>query len=495
MTTMIMRLSQSRDGVFFAARSVTDKLMLGLLALFSIAGIAIGYSQGQLTLAAGAALLSIAPLALAHRVAVGQVAARMVAALAVVLLALALLQLSGGAVWARLAALALVMMLLGYCDQKVVLVAAFGWLFGDAVWAQQHGVAGGVIAAQLAVALVLTGVLTFLCYMLTTVLMRAQIGAEFARNVRDGKLDFPFSAKDIARSPMIAAMDAMQGDLRGTIGVAASSAREVADAAAELAAASARISSGVHLQADASAGAGNVANDMELTVSTIAERAAEAAKAAARSREAARNGGEVISEAADAMRRMAEAVEAASASVETLGAKSDAVGQVVQMIKTVAEQTNLLALNAAIEAARAGEAGRGFAVVADEVRKLSEQTNRATGDITRMVGEIIAVKDDVTERMSHAVEQVESGLSNAERASSAIEAILRRASRVDENIAGIEEALRTQREAAHSVAAAVARLSVGAAEASGESEGIANRSQQLAQTAQDLHGAVKRFAT
>ena len=163
------------------------------------------------------------------------------------------------------------------------------------------------------------------------------------------------------------------------------------------------------------------------------------------------------------------------------------------MIKTVAEQTNLLALNAAIEAARAGEAGRGFAVVADEVRKLSEQTNRATGDITRMVGEIIAVKNDVTERMARAVQEVEAGLGNAERASGAIEAILRRASRVDDNIAGIEEALRTQREAAHSVASAVARLSAVAAEASGESVAIAQRSQSLAQTAQDLHGAVARF--
>lgn len=493
MTTMIMRLSQSRDGVFFAARSVTDKLVLGLVGLGGLVAVAIGLGGGALTTAIVGALVALLPLAVSHRLAPGATPTRLIAMASVVVMAVLLLQLGGGAAWPRLAAVAMVMILLGYCDQKTVLLGAVLWACADAVWSSQHGVSSGQIAAQFGAMLVVTGVLAFLGFMLRTVLLRAQVGAEFAKAVKAGKLDFQFDEKEISRSPMIAAMHAMQDDLRGTVGVAASSARALAEAATELAAASARISAGVQAQADASASAGNVASDMEQTVGTISERAAEAANAAVRSREAARDGGAVISEAADAMRRMAEAVEAASASVETLGAKSDAVGQVVQMIKTVAEQTNLLALNAAIEAARAGEAGRGFAVVADEVRKLSEQTNRATGDITRMVSEIIEVKNDVTERMARAVQEVEAGLGNAERASGAIEAILRRASRVDDNIAGIEEALRTQREAAHSVAAAVARLSAVAAEASGESVAIANRSQLLAQTAQDLHGAVERF--
>ncbi|GAA5174200.1 hypothetical protein GCM10025771_03290 [Niveibacterium umoris] len=490
---MIMRLSQSREGVFFAARSVTDKLLLGLLGLFSLVAIALGAAQDQWGLAGGVAAVALLPLLIAHRAAPGESVTRIVAALATVLVSVTLLHLSGGAVWTRLAAVALVMMLLGYCDMKLMVGAAILWTVSCAVWNSQHGAANGAVAGEAAAMVVLIAVLAFLSYMLRTVLWRAQVGAEFARSVKEGKLDFRFEAREVARSPMIAAMDAMQVDLRGTVGVAAATARELVETAAELAAASERISAGVQAQADASASAGNVASDMEQTVGTIAERASEAANAAARSREAARDGGAVIGEAADAMRRMAEAVEAASASVETLGAKSEAVGQVVQMIKSVAEQTNLLALNAAIEAARAGEAGRGFAVVADEVRKLSEQTNRATGDITKMVSEILSVKSDVTTRMSHAVKEVEAGLGNAERASGAIEAILRRASRVDDNIAGIEEALRTQRDAAHSVASAVARLSEIASQASGESAAIAGRSQQLAQTARDLHGAVERF--
>jgi methyl-accepting chemotaxis protein len=114
---------------------------------------------------------------------------------------------------------------------------------------------------------------------------------------------------------------------------------------------------------------------------------------------------------------------------------------VVRIIKDIAEQTNLLALNAAIEAARAGEAGRGFAVVADEVRKLSDETSRSTGEISRMIDEIMAVRGLVTERIADAVQKVDAGLSYASDAGSTIGAIREQSALARDSVCEIATAL------------------------------------------------------
>jgi methyl-accepting chemotaxis protein len=490
---MIMRLSQKSDGVFDVARSITGKMLVGLIGLFGVAAIVLGLLTGH-ALAASAVAIPVWVVALlAHQMAPTAASTRYLLGLGTAVVSLALIQLSGGHPASLLAGPAMALAMLGVCDTPALVVTFLVWAGGRTVWNISNGGSGSAIACELGVMLVFAAVLVFVASMFRIVLLRTQWTAEFSRNVQAGRLDYRFPEAEIERSPMIAAMNAMQADLRDTIGVAVGTAQELAGASGTLAAASQRIAGGVAAQTEASALAAAQLQSMETAVAEIVEGAARAALEASRSREAARSGGEVIDEAAQAMRRMADAVNQASKSVDVLGHKSDGVVQVVELIRGVAEQTNLLALNAAIEAARAGEAGRGFAVVADEVRKLSEQTNRATGDIGRMLEEMLSVRDDVNARMGQAVDEVQAGLANADKAGGAIAAILRRAGRVEESIAGIEQLLQTQKRASEEVTRKVGEIAESAEQANREASSISGQAQDLAQSANSLAKAVARY--
>jgi len=137
------------------------------------------------------------------------------------------------------------------------------------------------------------------------------------------------------------------------------------------------------------------------------------------------------------MRSIAEAVGTSSAKIEELGKQSDAIGQIVDVIDDIANQTNLLALNAAIEAARAGEQGRGFAVVADEVRKLAERTTTATREITAMIGTVQQETRNAVETMKSGKEQVNKGVEITSQAGLVLDEIIQAAAKAGEMISHI----------------------------------------------------------
>ena len=142
-------------------------------------------------------------------------------------------------------------------------------------------------------------------------------------------------------------------------------------------------------------------------------RAADASKHQA---ETAREGGAIVEESLAKMRAIAESVSATAQKVEDLGKSSDHIGRIIGVIDDIADQTNLLALNAAIEAARAGEQGRGFAVVADEVRKLAERTTSATKEVANMVQSIQGETKNAVAAMHDGTHQVQEGLQKIGRA-------------------------------------------------------------------------------
>ncbi len=163
--------------------------------------------------------------------------------------------------------------------------------------------------------------------------------------------------------------------------------------------------------------------DMTAAIQSASSAAAEVTTVAASAAEATDHGQKAVRETVGEMERIKSTVEQASKKVAELGAKSDQIGAIVETIDDIAEQTNLLALNAAIEAARAGEQGKGFAVVADEVRKLAERSSRATKEIAALIGEVQTGTEEAVKAMTAGAAEVEHGSELAAQAGASLDAI------------------------------------------------------------------------
>ena len=165
---------------------------------------------------------------------------------------------------------------------------------------------------------------------------------------------------------------------------------QLASATEELSATSSQITVGTEKQSSQAEQIATSMEEMSATVIDIARNASEAAEAAKGATDKAGKGGEIVKNTVEGMNRIADAVRQSASTIEALRSSSEQIGEIIGVIDEIADQTNLLALNAAIEAARAGEQGRGFAVVADEVRKLAERTTKATREIAEMIKSIQA---------------------------------------------------------------------------------------------------------
>jgi hemerythrin-like metal-binding protein len=203
--------------------------------------------------------------------------------------------------------------------------------------------------------------------------------------------------------------ETMVNNLRELIGTLADSSSEVLKSSDGMRANAELMTSGAEQVADQAATVATASEEMSATAEDIARNCALAAESAGRANDSANRGAVVVENSISVMHRIADRVKTSAATVEELGEQSEQIGSIVVTIEDIADQTNLLALNAAIEAARAGEQGRGFAVVADEVRALAERTTKATREIGQMIKVIQQNTRTAVAAMVEGVDEVEKG--------------------------------------------------------------------------------------
>ncbi|MEO0965127.1 MAG: methyl-accepting chemotaxis protein [Planctomycetota bacterium] len=273
----------------------------------------------------------------------------------------------------------------------------------------------------------------------------------------------------------------------------AGTSRDVAAAATEIAASSEEIAGGMSEQSGQVTQISSAVEQMSQSVIEVARKSAEASQNAERSGEMATEGGEVVRQTVTGMNAINEAVTASAGAVQELGKRGEQIGEVIQVINDIADQTNLLALNAAIEAARAGEHGRGFAVVADEVRKLADRTTKATEEIAESIQAIQQETDEAVQRMGTGTEQVEQGVEQANQAGHALEQIVGGAREVAAMIQSIAAAAEEQSAASEQVGKNVEAIAAVTREANEGTQQAATAAASLSNKAERLLELVGSF--
>jgi len=242
----------------------------------------------------------------------------------------------------------------------------------------------------------------------------------------------------------------------------------------------------------ASAIAANI-EEMTVSINHVSDNTSDAARFAQDSDQQAKESYTEIENLVVRIVEVANVVKRAATQISQLEGESEKISNIVNVIKDIADQTNLLALNAAIEAARAGEQGRGFAVVADEVRKLSERTAMSTGEIAKMVGAIQISTRDVVAEIGRGVTLADEGVINARQAGGSIAKLREMAQEVSRLVADVDEALREQSTASNDVARKVEDVATQAEEASSIAHQTSLAADSMKLTANEMQKRVERF--
>ena len=342
-------------------------------------------------------------------------------------------------------------------------------------------------------AIISAGVISF--YLTNSITRRLHKVLNVAENISQGDLTSQLLVDDSGDEigDLAMAMNIMANSLNELINDINNVSTSLATAASEILNATLDMTNNCNEQADKASIISVATEEMTATVNEVAHQSSTAASSASESGMQATTGGQVVTQTVQGINLLSEAVNATAGMVNQLGERSTEIGNVIQVINGIAEQTNLLALNAAIEAARAGEQGRGFAVVADEVRTLAARTTEATQEVAKSIGAIQTDTSAVINSINQGIEQAEKSVALANKAGESLETIMAGTENIEAMITSIAAACEQQSATTIEISRDVVAISTSSSEILAVTNQTSEKASRMSELSDEMKNLVQRF--
>ena len=375
----------------------------------------------------------------------------------------------------------------------------WGWIVGTGIEIgdiEQQFRKGALVLGGISAALLV--MLTLIGWQISSSILRQlggepDVASEIMQRVAGG--DLTARLDKMPDGSLLHSLGSMVNSLHGMVSTIDADATKLVANADHIARASDEVAKAAEHQADSTSAMAAAIEQLTVSSNHISDSAQETARETSEAAELAGQGSERVGRASAAIEKIASTVSDASGRIHALEERAKQVSTIANVIKDIAGQTNLLALNAAIEAARAGEQGRGFAVVADEVRKLAERTSSATLEIEQMIGGIQADTVGAVEAMNAALPEVQEGVQLASSAAESLQAIEDGARRTLERVGEVADATKEQSSASTSIAQRVEQIANAVEETTATIHGTAASAHELEAIASNLRQLVGQFKT